>query len=88
MEKVRLFDAKVHRCEYFGNICNFDMVNKHYCAIKELLGTQQQEILTNSNNDDIISDSMKIVLKSAKQKKRCARYSSKRDLLVTLHPSK
>ena len=46
-EKVQLFDTKVHGYTYFGNICNFDKVNQYCCTAKELLGTQQQDDLTN-----------------------------------------
>ena len=53
-EKVQLFDTKVHGYTYFGNICNFDKVNQYCCTAKELLGTQQQDDLTNLKNDDII----------------------------------
>ena len=46
----------------------YQCFNQHYCAIKELLGHQRQENLTDLHNDDLKMGSMNDVIKHVKNR--------------------
>ena len=69
MAKVMTYDSKVMSYEHFGEVLDFETVNQYLCAVKQLMCTQRSEGLITLKSDDIMTDTLKQIIKEVKTRK-------------------
>ena len=66
MQKVTTHSVDVHGWGYFGNVLDFNAVNKYYCELNDILQVQRDSGINDIRNQELGSHMMNHLIKLVK----------------------